>query len=238
MPRRWQPQELNMNLIEGTDVATPPTSLSGSLAAHQQGSWLSGWCSASFSVTLSLVREMDFLLRNGRLSLGRRSTIGGFDEEVTLDFALTKCKDPVVISRQAVSMTMTMTLAPAAGHRWQNLPRDQRERAFVLSVSGSQAQQDEFERHVQAHVQFGQEIWTSTDAALDILTDDEIQSEGEDCSICSQPMRAPGQMRSWFEEDDTHVVVRTRCGHCFHESCVRKWLRDNSTCPLCRAHVL
>jgi hypothetical protein len=44
-----------------------------------------------------------------------------------------------------------------------------------------------------------------------------------DCSIC-------------FEElgDD---VVTTECNHLFHRQCIRNWLREHSSCPLCRSVI-
>jgi hypothetical protein len=30
-------------------------------------------------------------------------------------------------------------------------------------------------------------------------------------------------------------VVRTPCGHLFHTECLRRWSRENMTCPVCRA---
>lgn len=30
------------------------------------------------------------------------------------------------------------------------------------------------------------------------------------------------------------VFCKTECGHYFHITCIKEWLKDNTTCPLCR----
>lgn len=56
---------------------------------------------------------------------------------------------------------------------------------------------------------------------------DEIASvcgDGETCVICFQSLGS---------ED---VKCRLRCGHCeWHDTCVRRWLLERGTCPVCRA---
>jgi hypothetical protein len=46
-----------------------------------------------------------------------------------------------------------------------------------------------------------------------------------ECSICMEDFRS---------ED---VIVKTACGHVFHKSCCREWLRHARTCPFCRAEI-
>jgi hypothetical protein len=57
----------------------------------------------------------------------------------------------------------------------------------------------------------------------------ETQDEVKSCPICIQPL-------SGGEEDP---VVKTLCGHYFHEDCMAAWimLQSPATCPLCRQHV-
>jgi len=43
------------------------------------------------------------------------------------------------------------------------------------------------------------------------------------CAVCLQEMVA--------EE----MAVRLPCAHCFHEECVRQWLKKQHTCPTCRS---
>ena len=42
------------------------------------------------------------------------------------------------------------------------------------------------------------------------------------CSICHEKM---------LEEEEYNQL---ECGHCFHKDCLKKWLRINNTCPICR----
>ncbi|XP_052265226.1 uncharacterized protein LOC127867806 isoform X2 [Dreissena polymorpha] len=52
------------------------------------------------------------------------------------------------------------------------------------------------------------------------------QEETEDpCVIC-------------HEEMDSLPVVTLKCGHVFHDQCIRKWFQEQSTCPNCRVHAL
>ena len=33
---------------------------------------------------------------------------------------------------------------------------------------------------------------------------------------------------------DTEVAVTTPCNHSFHEACLRRWMQEQSICPMCR----
>lgn len=41
-----------------------------------------------------------------------------------------------------------------------------------------------------------------------------------ECSICLNIMN--------------NCNINLSCGHTFHEKCIRKWLHNNPTCPMCR----
>lgn len=43
----------------------------------------------------------------------------------------------------------------------------------------------------------------------------------DDCAICQEPLSIGS-------------VVRRRCGHAFHEICIREWSSRSDTCPMCR----
>ncbi|GAA6110522.1 RING finger protein 145 isoform X1 [Tachysurus ichikawai] len=51
---------------------------------------------------------------------------------------------------------------------------------------------------------------------------DQLQEHGDVCAICFQDM--------------TSAVI-TYCGHFFHESCLRKWLYVQETCPMCHTSI-
>jgi hypothetical protein len=43
----------------------------------------------------------------------------------------------------------------------------------------------------------------------------------EDCPIC-------------FKQLKYETIVKTNCGHAFHQSCIDKWLHSVPHCPMCR----
>ena len=45
------------------------------------------------------------------------------------------------------------------------------------------------------------------------------------CSICYE------------EFSDAFLQVTTVCGHQYHRECIRKWLDNHTTCPLCRTDI-
>ncbi|KAL8094013.1 hypothetical protein AgCh_035772 [Apium graveolens] len=48
------------------------------------------------------------------------------------------------------------------------------------------------------------------------------------CTVC---MEALDLCRSTNEEDGGRIV---RCGHVYHERCIRQWVSLHNSCPLCR----
>ena len=52
---------------------------------------------------------------------------------------------------------------------------------------------------------------------------DDVQVDFQQCSICLQDM-----------EGTSSSIVRSPCGHCFHQDCIFKWLINRGKkCPLC-----
>jgi len=47
------------------------------------------------------------------------------------------------------------------------------------------------------------------------------------CPICLE-LQAPG----------AESVVMLVCGHKYHESCIRRWLEEQPTCPVCKKNLL
>ena len=46
-----------------------------------------------------------------------------------------------------------------------------------------------------------------------------------DCAVCLE----------YFENADS--ILQTGCKHEFHEACLKEWLNDNGTCPMCRRNI-
>ncbi|CAD7702012.1 unnamed protein product [Ostreobium quekettii] len=67
---------------------------------------------------------------------------------------------------------------------------------------------------------------------VEVLSDDDAPStsggfksaDGEDCPICAECYTSEGD----------HVPHSTRCGHVFCAACIKKWLRQSKTCPICK----
>jgi hypothetical protein len=38
-------------------------------------------------------------------------------------------------------------------------------------------------------------------------------------------------------EEITKNIKKTSCKHYFHPKCLRKWIKNSPTCPMCRTHV-
>ncbi|XP_039432515.2 E3 ubiquitin-protein ligase Kcmf1-like isoform X1 [Culex pipiens pallens] len=53
---------------------------------------------------------------------------------------------------------------------------------------------------------------------------EDIESEDEKCCICQESMKA----------EDCRKLT---CSHSYHRECINQWLRDNNSCPNCRAEV-
>jgi len=63
---------------------------------------------------------------------------------------------------------------------------------------------------------------------LAVIPVDPGSTEGLECSICLEVHEASTR-GSWS---------RLRCGHCFHEHCIARWLEREARCPLCRRDLL
>jgi hypothetical protein len=46
-----------------------------------------------------------------------------------------------------------------------------------------------------------------------------------DCSICMNKLSTSGGEGG---------LIKTKCGHLFHKTCLNRWLGDEISCPLCR----
>ena len=50
------------------------------------------------------------------------------------------------------------------------------------------------------------------------------------CSICLKDMNQ-------CQDGHSRVIVKTTCGHCFHQHCLERWLENKTTCPHCRSQL-
>lgn len=64
----------------------------------------------------------------------------------------------------------------------------------------------------------------SIEALRVVGKEEEGKSEAE-CSICLELL---------FEENKGMLVKEMPCGHCYHASCIERWLQMHGTCPFCR----
>ena len=55
---------------------------------------------------------------------------------------------------------------------------------------------------------------------------DEKMKEG--CVICLED----------FAENDGKAIAELKCGHIFHEECLKEWVQKNDICPMCRSPIL
>jgi len=76
-------------------------------------------------------------------------------------------------------------------------------------------------RHVRQVKGKGSE---SSNAVKEAAVSDETIKD-ERCGICLED----------YSSDD--VLIELECKHALHEKCLEMWLKDKSTCPLCRAKV-
>ena len=91
------------------------------------------------------------------------------------------------------------------------------------------------------------EIGELDDFQIDVDNVDETHTEFEQINMDDIPL---------VEVDKSHVyrelecvicitnyelndkVRKIHCGHMFHEECLRDWLKEHHTCPLCRANIV
>ena len=66
-----------------------------------------------------------------------------------------------------------------------------------------------------------------SDQQVDNLTKETVKNNTDfRCPICLEVV----------EKDETLDVLK--CGHKFHDQCIREWLVKNKHCPICRCEVL
>ncbi|XP_041124776.1 E3 ubiquitin-protein ligase AMFR-like isoform X1 [Polyodon spathula] len=76
----------------------------------------------------------------------------------------------------------------------------------------------EVQRRIQRHKNYLRVVG-NMEARFAIATSEELAANSDDCAICWDSMQAARKLP---------------CGHLFHNSCLRSWLEQDTSCPTCR----
>ncbi|KAG8437666.1 hypothetical protein GDO86_008394 [Hymenochirus boettgeri] len=76
----------------------------------------------------------------------------------------------------------------------------------------------EFQRRIRRHKNFLRVVG-NMEAHFAVATPEELEANSDDCAIC------------W---DSMQTARKLPCGHLFHNSCLRSWLEQDTSCPTCR----
>jgi len=76
----------------------------------------------------------------------------------------------------------------------------------------------EFQRRVKRHKNYLRVV-NSMEARFPLATPQDLENNNDDCAIC------------W---DKMETARKLPCGHLFHNSCLRSWLEQDTSCPTCR----
>ncbi|KAM4606805.1 E3 ubiquitin-protein ligase AMFR [Discoglossus pictus] len=76
----------------------------------------------------------------------------------------------------------------------------------------------EFQRRLRRHKNYLRVVG-NMEAHFAVATPEELEANNDDCAICWDSMQAARKLP---------------CGHLFHNSCLRSWLEQDTSCPTCR----
>ncbi|NXC41006.1 AMFR ligase, partial [Penelope pileata] len=76
----------------------------------------------------------------------------------------------------------------------------------------------EVQRRIRRHKNYLRVVG-NMEARFAVATPEELAVNNDDCAIC------------W---DSMHSARKLPCGHLFHNSCLRSWLEQDTSCPTCR----
>ena len=62
---------------------------------------------------------------------------------------------------------------------------------------------------------------------LNTLQQNLMSTSSAICSICLDDY-----------SDAENKITKLECGHIYHKECVKDWLENNSTCPVCRTEIM
>lgn len=71
--------------------------------------------------------------------------------------------------------------------------------------------------------------------SLPIVKHEELPENSQICHICKEPFDAPNPDPEMMESAE--VAVKLPCSHIMGFECLKRWLEDNSSCPMCRAKL-
>ncbi|WAR11671.1 AMFR-like protein, partial [Mya arenaria] len=76
----------------------------------------------------------------------------------------------------------------------------------------------EFQRRIKRHKNY-RKVVKNMEERFSMATPEEIASNDDDCAVCWEKME---------------TARKLPCGHLFHNSCLRSWLEQDTSCPTCR----
>ena len=85
-----------------------------------------------------------------------------------------------------------------------------------------QREKDRDERHKKSIIQREKDIKAYKNVQKRMLLF--YGGEDKDCVIC-------------FEEVNIDLVSFLKCGHFYHDNCIKMWKNHHNTCPYCRSEI-
>lgn len=76
----------------------------------------------------------------------------------------------------------------------------------------------EFQRRIRRHKNY-RRVVRNMEARFSMATAEDINKNSDDCAICWEKLE---------------TARKLPCGHLFHNSCLRSWLEQDTSCPTCR----
>ncbi|XP_061162346.1 E3 ubiquitin-protein ligase AMFR-like [Saccostrea echinata] len=76
----------------------------------------------------------------------------------------------------------------------------------------------EFKRRINRHKNY-RRVVQNMEARFPMATKEELQGHNDNCAVCWERMEGARKLP---------------CGHLFHNSCLRSWLEQDTSCPTCR----
>ncbi|XP_053401749.1 E3 ubiquitin-protein ligase AMFR-like [Mercenaria mercenaria] len=76
----------------------------------------------------------------------------------------------------------------------------------------------EFKRRIKRHKNY-RRVVKNMEERFSMATPEELNSNDDDCAVCWEKME---------------TARKLPCGHLFHNSCLRSWLEQDTSCPTCR----